>query len=180
MGTTDFTKEEIEQIVLLMGREFRGVDYHLMNKNCNSFSSKFSKTICGEDIPAWVNRLAYVATFVPFIEKMIPKEWISPIAIQHTVESHINVTTQPAGNGSNFSISTSTSSNNLSSNNNNHHQQANGNKTTMNGSSSFSNGSTSNNNSTTANSNNAEKNSLINMWNNLLSGYNRLDPGETK
>jgi hypothetical protein len=43
IGTTDFTKEEIEQIVVLMGRDFRGIDYHLMNKNCNSFSSKFCK-----------------------------------------------------------------------------------------------------------------------------------------
>ena len=43
IGKTDFTKSEIEQIVILLGREFRGIDYHLMNKNCNSFSSKFSK-----------------------------------------------------------------------------------------------------------------------------------------
>jgi hypothetical protein len=27
---------------------------------------------------------------VPFIERVIPKEWISPIAVQHTVESHMN------------------------------------------------------------------------------------------
>ena len=57
------------------------------------------KTICGEDIPPWVNRLAYLSTFVPFIERFIPKEWISPIAVQHTVESHINET-KPTGNNS--------------------------------------------------------------------------------
>lgn len=89
IGSTDFTRKEIEQIVKLMGREFRGIDYHLINKNCNSFSSQFSKTICGTDIPAWVNRLAYLSTFVPFIERMIPKEWISPIAVQHSVEEHM-------------------------------------------------------------------------------------------
>lgn len=49
-----------------------------------------NKMICGEDIPSWVNRLAYISTFVPFIERMIPREWISPIAVQHTVESHMN------------------------------------------------------------------------------------------
>lgn len=43
IGKTDFNKAEIEQIVVLLGRDFRGIDYHLMNKNCNSFSSKFSK-----------------------------------------------------------------------------------------------------------------------------------------
>lgn len=25
---------------------------------------------------------------MPFIERLIPREWISPIAIQHTVETH--------------------------------------------------------------------------------------------
>lgn len=90
IGKTDFTKNEIEQIVTLLGRDFRGLDYHLINKNCNVFASKFSKTLCGEDIPPWVNRLAYLSTFVPFIERMIPKEWISPIAVQHSVESHMN------------------------------------------------------------------------------------------
>jgi hypothetical protein len=90
IGKTDFTKSEIDQIVMLLGRDFRGLDYHLINKNCNVFASKFSKTICGEDIPPWVNRLAYLSTFVPFIERMIPKEWISPIAVQHSVESHMN------------------------------------------------------------------------------------------
>lgn len=90
IGRTDFTKSEIDQIIQLIGREFRGIDYHLINKNCNTFSSKFCKTICGQDIPSWVNRLAYISTFVPFIERMIPREWISPIAIQHTLESHMN------------------------------------------------------------------------------------------
>lgn len=110
IGRTDFTKSEIDQIIQLIGREFRGIDYHLINKNCNTFSSKFCKTICGEDIPGWVNRLAYISTFVPFIERMIPREWISPIAIQHTLESHMNETTS-AGSSTASSSSSSSSSN---------------------------------------------------------------------
>ena len=43
IGQTDFTKNEIDQIIMLLGREFRGIDYHLINKNCNVFASKFSK-----------------------------------------------------------------------------------------------------------------------------------------
>lgn len=77
-----------------------------MNKNCNSFSSKFSKLICGEDIPPWVNRLAYLTTFVPFIEKMIPREWISPVAIQHTLDQHRAETTDQCQNGSSLTRST--------------------------------------------------------------------------
>lgn len=113
IGQTDFTKVEIEQIVILLGREYRGIDYHLMNRNCNSFSSQFCKTICGEDIPSWVNRLAYLTTFVPFIERVIPKEWISPIAIQHTVESHMNETNNSMANASN-NISNYSSTNSTS------------------------------------------------------------------
>lgn len=99
IGKTDFNKAEIEQIVVLLGRDFRGIDYHLMNKNCNSFSSKFSKLICGEDIPSWVNRLAYLTTYVPFIEKMVPKEWISPAAIQHTLDQHKSESNTQSQNG---------------------------------------------------------------------------------
>ena len=73
----------------------------------------FSKTICGEDIPSWVNRLAYLTTFVPFIERVIPKEWISPIAIQHTVESHMNETNNSMANASN-NISNYSSTNSTS------------------------------------------------------------------
>ncbi|RNA37182.1 desumoylating isopeptidase 2-like [Brachionus plicatilis] len=101
IGRTDFTKAEIEQIVALIGREFRGIDYHLINKNCNSFSSKFCQFLCGEDIPAWVNRLAYISTYVPFIERIIPREWISPIAIQHTIENYNDSENSNPTNGQN-------------------------------------------------------------------------------
>ena len=47
------------------------------------------KTLCGLEIPSWINRLAYLTTFVPFIERIIPKEWISPLAVQHTVENQL-------------------------------------------------------------------------------------------
>jgi hypothetical protein len=46
--------------------------------------------LCGAEIPPWINRLAYLTTFVPFVERMVPKEWISPIGIQHTVETHMH------------------------------------------------------------------------------------------
>jgi hypothetical protein len=40
-------------------------------------------------MPPWINRLAYLTTFVPFIERIIPKEWISPLAVQQTVENQL-------------------------------------------------------------------------------------------
>jgi hypothetical protein len=78
-----------------------------------------------------VNRLAYFTTFVPFIEKIIPKEWISPIAIQHTLESHINelppnTNTNISNNKSNGNPpapSSSSASSNSNNNNTNQEQQ---------------------------------------------------------
>lgn len=68
-----------------------------------------------------MNRLAYISTFVPFIERMIPREWISPIAIQHTLESHMN---EPSSGSS--STTTSSGQNGTSSNNNKSTGQQNG------------------------------------------------------
>ena len=44
---------------------------------------------------------------MPFIERVIPKEWISPIAVQHTVESHMNET-KPTSNNTNSNVQTQT------------------------------------------------------------------------
>lgn len=124
-----------------MGRDFRGIDYHLMNKNCNNFSSQFAKIVCGQDIPPWVNRLAYLTTFIPFVEKMIPREWISPIAVQHTVESHMNEIPSSAGNRSSqqtsyslFSSSTQSSSSSSAQQRNLNNQQKQTNNERSNGS----------------------------------------------
>uniref|UniRef100_A0A915JGL6 PPPDE domain-containing protein n=1 Tax=Romanomermis culicivorax TaxID=13658 RepID=A0A915JGL6_ROMCU len=85
LGTTDFTHEEIEKLILHSGEEFRGDKYHLMNKNCNHFSSFIAKILCGKDIPKWINRLAFISTCVPFLERMLPKEWLTPVALQQSL-----------------------------------------------------------------------------------------------
>jgi len=172
IGQTDFTKVEIEQIVILLGREYRGIDYHLMNKNCNSFSSKFCKTICGEDIPSWVNRLAYLTTFVPFIERVIPKEWISPIAIQHTVESHMNEannTTAANGLVNNRNSLTANSTHHASSSSSNSNEQQKLVQATSNSNSNSNSDSLSRQES--VNSNNS-------IWSALFNNLERLEPNK--
>lgn len=45
IGCTDFTEEEVRRIVDELGNKFRGDRYHLMNNNCNHFSSALTQVI---------------------------------------------------------------------------------------------------------------------------------------
>ncbi|XP_016995147.2 deubiquitinase DESI2 [Drosophila takahashii] len=80
LGYTHLSSTEVERIVQQLGAQFQGNSYHLTSKNCNHFSNSLARIVCGRKIPGWVNRLAYLITCVPFLERcMIP----SPSYHQH-------------------------------------------------------------------------------------------------
>ena len=66
---------------------------------------------------------------MPFIERVIPKEWISPMALQNTVESHMNEANTSQANDGNSCVGSkneqSTDNNNRINNNNNNNNSNN-------------------------------------------------------
>lgn len=76
VGDTYYTAEELEDMIAHMGREYLGRRYHLLQTNCNSFTSDACFALCGERPPGWINRLAGVAMAV---HCLCPTSWVPPL-----------------------------------------------------------------------------------------------------
>ncbi|KAL1917509.1 uncharacterized protein VTP21DRAFT_3902 [Calcarisporiella thermophila] len=75
MGYCQLNDTEINRVLHRLAQSFTGMSYHLLERNCNHFSSDLCEQLVGVAIPDWVNRAARVASCFPFL---IPAEFINP------------------------------------------------------------------------------------------------------
>jgi hypothetical protein len=62
IGETDLSSDDIANIVRKLQDVWRGEDYDMLRHNCCSFSRELCKELVGKPIPAWVDRLAHLAS----------------------------------------------------------------------------------------------------------------------
>lgn len=60
LGPTTMTKAEVAALLETMLDEYPGSSYHLIRCNCNHFASDFLKRLGVGELPAWVERLAWI------------------------------------------------------------------------------------------------------------------------
>ncbi|GIL72375.1 hypothetical protein Vretimale_4154 [Volvox reticuliferus] len=76
MGETDLTQQEIHHLVQRMGNDYKGNNYHLLQRNCNHFASDLCRQLVGKEAPNWINRLAGIAVM---LHCLIPTSWVPPL-----------------------------------------------------------------------------------------------------
>lgn len=63
MGSFRGTSSDIEKIITEMRNNFQGTDYHVLNRNCNTFADEFLQRLIGAPAPGYVNRMAFIGSF---------------------------------------------------------------------------------------------------------------------
>lgn len=46
-----------------MRSDYKGTDYHVLNRNCNAFADEFLQRLVGAPAPGFVNRMAFIGSF---------------------------------------------------------------------------------------------------------------------
>jgi len=72
LGTLNTTEFAILDTIDGLKPQFLGTSYHPLFRNCNHFSEALSNALLHKSIPAYVNRLAYLGTFV---QCLLPQEY---------------------------------------------------------------------------------------------------------
>lgn len=77
IGYTTKSETEVRETIQLMGtNEFRGNKYHLLQMNCNTFTSELVHRLTGKNVPGWINRLASIAVS---LHCLLPSNLVPPL-----------------------------------------------------------------------------------------------------
>jgi len=76
VGRTGLSPQETYDLVRMMGQEYKGNKYHLLQKNCNNFSADLCQRLTGNAAPAWINRAANMAVA---LHCLLPQGWLPPL-----------------------------------------------------------------------------------------------------
>lgn len=63
LGKTSYSYREIYNMLDSIKEKFPGNSYHLIRKNCNTFTNCFSEALLHKPIPSWVDRMAKIGRF---------------------------------------------------------------------------------------------------------------------
>jgi len=60
VGCTTLSKDEVEQLLWRLEREWMGTDYDLLRRNCSHFTAAFLEALGVDPVPSWIQSLARV------------------------------------------------------------------------------------------------------------------------
>uniref|UniRef100_A0A0K0DYD1 DUF862 domain-containing protein n=1 Tax=Strongyloides stercoralis TaxID=6248 RepID=A0A0K0DYD1_STRER len=104
MGTTKYDKITIYRIIEQLGKQFSGMNYHLLKKNCNNFSDEFCKKIVGKGIPKKYNRIARFFNSIPLFYNFFSEERFTFRDMDISIENNNTFSVQINANVTCFAI----------------------------------------------------------------------------
>ena len=63
MGSFGGTQRDLDRILDELRDSFKGTSYHILTRNCNSFSEALCNALLNKSIPGFVNRMAQIGSF---------------------------------------------------------------------------------------------------------------------
>eukprot|EP01130_Rhizamoeba_saxonica_P015203 TRINITY_DN677_c0_g1_i2.p1 TRINITY_DN677_c0_g1~~TRINITY_DN677_c0_g1_i2.p1 ORF type:complete len:205 (-),score=33.30 TRINITY_DN677_c0_g1_i2:318-932(-) len=67
LGTVVISPNRLRTILDQMGNNWTGTSYHPIHRNCNHFCNALCSQLLNEELPSYINRLAYMGSFIQCI-----------------------------------------------------------------------------------------------------------------
>jgi hypothetical protein len=67
---------DLKEIVIELGKTYTGSSYDLLERNCNHFAAEFVEILTGQQVPSWINRLAFISNS---LKCLIPQKYLPTV-----------------------------------------------------------------------------------------------------